>query len=69
MERSTPDPPPRPNDIFEVPATLWFAALERALRDGDMAAAGLAHRRLAEHGIRVSFTRIGSPPRKRRPSR
>jgi len=54
--------PPRPADLFSVPATLWFAALECALHDGDLDAAARAHAELRALGVTVRITSLGAPP-------
>jgi hypothetical protein len=60
------DAPPSRRSPLDTPATFWFAALEIALRDGDMETAKRAHDKLVvEHGVRVTFTNLGSRPRRR----
>jgi hypothetical protein len=56
--------PPRPLDLLSVPATLWFAALERALHDGDLDGAARAHAELRTLGVTVRITAVGAPQRR-----
>jgi len=58
-----PGLPRRPRDLFSVPATLWFAALEHGLNRGDLDAAARAHAELRRLGVTVRITSVGAGPR------
>lgn len=60
MHRPTAPPPAPPRPATDFPV-YWFVRLERAVGDGDFAAAAEAQRQLERLGVRVRYGQREAP--------